>query len=767
MPGQETPTPDFRPNLLWVCFKAFPLSLLAPVVPKICMSGITLSLPFLIRNTLAFAESQREPNMTQPTAYGWGLVGAYGFVYLVLAFSTGQFYWTCDKSQVKLRGALLDMIYRKSLRMHLSTARTTGGGAAANLMAVDLERFVRAIIPFHNLWSGLVLVVISSFLLYVQLGLTFIATLASIILCLAFPPIASRGVGGRQARWSKATDKRVNLTSSAISNAKGVKFMAYENTIVHKLLDGRQEELRHGWSYYKQLLVISGFTNLVTDIMALFTFTTLAIVDYVTGSDRLNVSTVVTSLTLMQLLEAPLLQMGQNYGSIIAALVSLNRIQDFLVTVERPEHSLSRSGRTSQSGSFGGAEREAKIRQEDSLSLSSLDSSVAVSFRSASIGWSSDKPVLICGTLASGKSTLLQSLLGETNVISGALHLPIKREPIAYVAQDGWLQEGATIHDNIIFDSPFDAERYQSVIQATALDIDFEELPMKDRSLAKALSGGQRQRLTLARALYADAASYVLDDFTSALDAETASHVWRRLMGPTGLLKGKTVIMATNALQLLSQASFIIRLDAGMIVESGAYEDLSEKGKSAISRISMQSERPEEEKPIKAPKATMEEKEDDKHEEVESGAVKWSIYGNWFKAIGLTYVTIALVAMSLRVGGVMGWNTFLQFWSRDTGNDDTLRWMGGFIGLVFLAMLFFPIGFFTLCYAALVKAGRRLHELELRGVFGTSLSFFEENASGRIINRFSQDLFVLDWEIILALVNFMGSLLELFAQVRS
>jgi ATP-binding cassette subfamily C (CFTR/MRP) protein 1 len=527
--------------------------------------------------------------------------------------------------------------------------------------------------------------------------------------------------------------------------------------------------------------------------MALCTFTTLAIVDYITGSQRFNVNTVVTSLTLMQILQEPLNQVGQNYGSIIAALVSIKRIQEFLAKEEQPKqsllglapefHTLSRSSST---------DSNQKPRTSSTSIDATLDSGVAASFRSATIGWSMSKPVLvnvaldiprnkltmICGTLASGKSTLLQSLLGETNIISGTVQLPIKREPIAYVSQECWLQEGGTIHDNIVFDTTFDAERYRTVINATALDIDLTELPKKDQTLAKALSGGQRQRLALARALYSDVESYVLDDFTSALDAETAAHVWKALMGPAGLLRNKTVIMVTNALQLLRDASLVIRLEDGRVVEAGTYSQFSEKGKSTVARSSLEIERASLEDVAaaamspdgKKTEATSEDKEDDRHEEVETGTIKWSVYGQWLKAISYKFVAFSQISNVLYISAIIGWNTYLQFWSRAASSDpsyheETFKWMGGFLALIFAASILLPVQICTLFYGTLVKSGTKLHLAELKGVFGAPLSFFEENASGRIINRFSQDLFVLDWEISLAAGNFTSTGLNLFAQV--
>jgi ATP-binding cassette subfamily C (CFTR/MRP) protein 1 len=96
-----------------------------------------------------------------------------------------------------------------------------------------------------------------------------------------------------------------------------------------------------------------------------------------------------------------------------------------------------------------------------------------------------------------------------------------------------------------------------------------------------------------------------------------------------------------------------------------------------------------------------------------------------------------------------------------------LQWLGGFIALICISIIAFGFDFVTLAYTALVRAGNSLHTAELKGVFGTILSFFEDNASGRIVNRFSQDLFVLDWEIVLALGNFVSAVSVLFGSVSS
>lgn len=784
----ETPSSfGKRRSLLLACFLAFPREILAPVVWRVINLGATLSLPFLVSRTLAFAESYvSDENAEQPAAYGWGLVGAYGLVYLVLAFSTGQFQWLCNKVQVKLRGALIETVYRKSLRLHLDAAKRRGGGAAANLTSVDIERFARAILAFHTLWTGFLIIGAAAFLLYRELGLVFLATIFSILLCLIVPPIASNGVASRQTRWSQATDRRINLTSSAIANAKGLKFMAYEQVIEKRLLKSREEELRTALPFWIQLILVSAFTNLVQEIMTFSTFITLYLVDRFTGSHNFNVNTVVTSLTLMQILEIPLLSMGQYYGNILSAYASLKRIEEFLLEQERPMYAEGHATRGHENGQAdAGIDAKGSLRSSPSMdSILPQDEAIAASFKDATIGWNKTKPILVnvtatiphgeltmlCGTLGCGKSTFLLALLGEADLLSGSCHLPIKDASIAYVAQDSWLQEGISIKDNIIFDGPFNGELYHTAIYATGLTQDLDELSEGDQTLARSLSGGQRQRVALARAVYLDAPTYILDDVTSALDAETAAHVWKCLLGSQGMLKGKTVVLATNALHLLHHAAHIIRLDAGKIVEMGRFEELSDKGKAAISRASLDSGAPDLAKLQAArPKAQYEEKADDKHEEVESGSVRWrATYGAWAKAIGTGLFVSMLLLEAARAGSRMGWNFVVQIWARynqQVWQGDTAKYLSGFTFLIWFVILSTPVENVLTVYGLVYKAGKRIHAAELHGVLYATMRFFDETAPGRIINRFGQDIYVIDYDIPIAFYNLIACSAELFGQL--
>ena len=145
---------------------------------------------------------------------------------------------------------------------------------------------------------------------------------------------------------------------------------------------------------------------------------------------------------------------------------------------------------------------------------------------------------VVFGPTGAGKSLLLASILGEAELTTGRITVPkaplaearhdykvnksdwIIDSVIAYVAQTPWI-ENASIKDNILFDLPYDAGRYNEVLSSCALLKDLEMLPDGELTDIGAnginLSGGQRWRVSFARALYSRAGILVLDDIFSAV----------------------------------------------------------------------------------------------------------------------------------------------------------------------------------------------------------------------------------------------------------
>jgi ATP-binding cassette subfamily C (CFTR/MRP) protein 1 len=178
------------------------------------------------------------------------------------------------------------------------------------------------------------------------------------------------------------------------------------------------------------------------------------------------------------------------------------------------------------------------------------------------------------GRVGAGKSSLLQAVLGDLWKINGEVVLHGKT---AYVPQSAWVMN-ASVRENIVFGHRWDPQFYDKTVHACALLDDFAQLPDGDQTEVGergiSLSGGQKARLTLARAVYARADVYLLDDCLSAVDQHVGRHLIDNVLGPKGLLAGKTRILATNSIPVLIEADMILLLREGKILERGSYDQL-------------------------------------------------------------------------------------------------------------------------------------------------------------------------------------------------
>ena len=132
----------------------------------------------------------------------------------------------------------------------------------------------------------------------------------------------------------------------------------------------------------------------------------------------------------------------------------------------------------------------------------------------------------IVGVVGSGKSSVLQAILGEMEMITGQMKINGK---MAYVSQQPWIQN-LSLKDNIVFNQPYDESKYQEIINVCSLKDDLHLLSNGDQTEIGEnglnLSGGQKQRIALARALYFDADILLLDDPLSAVDAHVGNHIF-------------------------------------------------------------------------------------------------------------------------------------------------------------------------------------------------------------------------------------------------
>ena len=185
--------------------------------------------------------------------------------------------------------------------------------------------------------------------------------------------------------------------------------------------------------------------------------------------------------------------------------------------------------------------------------------------------------VMVLGKIGTGKSILLNALLGHATSTSGKVSLGGK---VAYAQQDAWLLN-ATVKKNITMAGQEDNEVwYNTITDVCQLRADLAQFDKGDATEIGErginLSGGQKQRVSLARACYSEADVLLLDDPLSALDAGTQRRVMDQCV--CGVLKGRTIVLATHQTQYAHRADHIIVLGAkpsndtvGDVLFSGSY----------------------------------------------------------------------------------------------------------------------------------------------------------------------------------------------------
>lgn len=187
---------------------------------------------------------------------------------------------------------------------------------------------------------------------------------------------------------------------------------------------------------------------------------------------------------------------------------------------------------------------------------------------------------VVVGEVASGKTALLEALLGEMDIHGGRVSRP--NIMIGYCTQSSWLQS-MSIRNSIIFSSPYEEQRYREVLDICQLVSDIGSFKDRDHSLIGengiGLSGGQRARVALARAVYSHAKFLLFDDPLSALDHQTAEAIVTKLTRGR-LMESRTVILVTHRVDLVQGlAQQIVEISAGRarILDRGLsleYEDI-------------------------------------------------------------------------------------------------------------------------------------------------------------------------------------------------
>ncbi|EZA62671.1 putative multidrug resistance-associated protein [Ooceraea biroi] len=717
---------------------------------------------------------------------------------------------------MKIRVACCSLIYRKALRLTRTALGETTIGQAVNLLSNDVNRFDISIIFLHYLWIGpLETVIITFFMYYVfDIGLSAIFGVASLLLFIPLQGWLGKKSSELRLRTAIRTDERVRLTNEIISGIQAIKMYTWEDPFSALIEKARKKEINviRGTSYIRG--VTMSFI-IFTTRMSLF----ITVLAYVLSGFQITAEKVFMMTAYYNILRTTMtVFFPQGITQVAEALVSIRRLQKFMlydeltsledVATEKKEKKNpketddSKEDQVNPKDSRGDTKdnlvNSNKIKQEvDAEQLKYIEHCIAIenanakwldyeredTLQNITIKVRPGELIAIVGQVGAGKTSLLNVMLRELPLQEGSIQINGK---VAYASQEPWLFAGS-VRQNILFGRKMDQIRYDRVVKVCQLKRDFDLLPYGDKTIVGergiSLSGGQRARINLARAVYAEADIYLLDDPLSAVDAHVGKHMFEECIDK--YLRGKTRILVTHQLQYLRNVGRIIVLKDGAIQAEGTYDELGSMGVDFGRLLETQAQMEEKtSRPPSAPPSrsnsrtasitslssfmtndTSKQEPDEVAEMRSTGNVSGKVYNGYLRAGG-NWCVIFIIAMLCIVTqlAASGGDFFIAEWVRieeKYGMNETLKASRPltraeciyiFSGLTVLTIgvtLIRSFAFFWTC----MRASIRLHDRMFRSISRATMRFFNTNTSGRVLNRFSKDMGAVDEVLPTALID--------------
>ncbi|KAF9423916.1 Canalicular multispecific organic anion transporter 2 [Podila epigama] len=788
-----------KPSLVRTIFSAYKTRWIPVMIFRFCASTLTYVSPQLLSRILAFSATYQTDN---PAPVSLGIILAFGLFFASMAnsFFMAQYFQATMNMGIEVRTALIAMIYRKSLKLSSAAKQKSTAGEISNHMSVDAERWLDGM-PFFAMFLSIPYeLCICLWMLYNQIGWSVFVGLATIFALLPIQGVIGKLFTKAKSLKLEAMDERIRLMNEILSGIKIVKLYGWEDSFRERVALFRSRELSKLKTIGRAFAFMSIMFSSMPLFVALVSFAVYATVggpNFTPGD--MSPQKVFVSISLFSMLNHPIGMLSHIIALTISVRVASTRIQKFLLAEEILESATESVKALPEDPSVPMVEIKDAVfawetegpeveTEKDRKAREKMEEKKQKQLEKEAIKAGKpipEKPVpveknygptltnidltiargnltAVVGRVGQGKTSLLNAIIGDMYKRQGSVKVYGR---MAYVAQQAWIIN-ATLKENILFGNAFDQAKYDHILMACGLLPDIEMLPAGDMTEI-----GER-----------DADLYLLDDPLSAVDAHVDQHLWHHLIGPNGLLKDKTRVLVTHAIHHLEQSDQIVLIKDGQISETGKYEELMgaqhgfyqlikdysvnegkkrKEKKSNVAGVGAGTENADTSSDVdddatqdgddKDAKTVAVHKKDDKaelvaEEQMVLGSVSWDVYKIYCRAASYKY---SIMAVLLFVGGQacqIGTNLWLKYWTtpESSGKHPVGLLLGVYALLIISYMIVTVIVSYVVMVLAAIRASTRLHENLLSTMLRLPMSFFDTTPLGRIVNRFSSDVFSTD-----------------------
>lgn len=706
------------------------LDLILTTILGILQTAAKVSRPILLQRLL---ETIRNSSNKSPSLL---------FAAAILLVRTGETQcavlssWYQRRAYERSRAEMMTAVYDKALRRteRSDDKNATSMGRVLNIVQHDCseisERFKElSTVVTKPLEAAMAMVAVWSIL-----GWASILGVAWVLIIQALSGMLIPRLMAQEHRRRMETDMRLQVTSQFIETIRHLRWYGWQSHWAGRVMDARRRELRQKIYTGLWMLVIATISNSGASLLSAVSFFAYT---YLAGHS-LTVEVAFPALQLLTMLGMTLRELPHLVTGFSNASVAMGRLTSYLDGPDKPNLPPSSSNTVElQHGTFSWPGSKEPVLGDVSLAFV-------------------PGVHVIVGAVGSGKSALLLAILGEMNMLSGTRVLP--SSGVAYCAQNPWLQR-MSIRDNILFSLPYDADRYNQVIEACELIHDLSQFGHGDQSQigenGAGLSGGHKARIALARSVYSRASLLLLDDPLAALDFATAQSIVRNLFhGP--LTNGRIVILATHRADLCAQmADRVIDMKDRMprVVDAASISCVPTSDEQATTSTNNTEK--------ELTEANVGDATDFiKEQSRASGRVPARVFLTFIKAGSLTaWLSFILMFIFYRLSE-LAYYWILKAWGEAASADPVFRlpnpevnlapWLIWNTAIALSLVLFFDLGQLSLITIT-YNSSKSLFAKVISKISKATFRFYDQTPRGRLMNRVTSDIGTLDGGIIMPL----------------
>uniref|UniRef100_A0A8I3PX26 ATP binding cassette subfamily C member 5 n=2 Tax=Canis lupus familiaris TaxID=9615 RepID=A0A8I3PX26_CANLF len=667
------------------------------------------------------------------------------------------------RTGVRLRGAILTMAFKKILK--LKNIKEKSVGELINLCSNDGQRMFEAAAVGSLLAGGPIVAILGMIYNVIILGPT--GFLGSAVFILFYPAMmfVSRITAYFRRKCVTTTDERVQKMNEVLTYIKFIKMYAWVKAFSQIVQKIREEERRilEKAGYFQSITV--GVAPIVMVIASVVTFSVHMTLGFdLTAAQAFTVVTVFNSMTFA-LKVTPF-----SVKSLSEASVAVDRFKSLFLMEEvhmikkkpaSPHIKIEVKNATlawdSSHSSIQNSpkltpktkkdKRAARGKKEKVRQLQRAEQQAVLAEQKGHLLLDSDerpspeedegkhihlgnlrlqrtlynidleieegKLVGICGSVGSGKTSLISAILGQMTLLEGSIAVS---GTFAYVAQQAWILN-ATLRDNILFGKEFDEERYNSVLNSCCLRPDLAILPNSD--LTEYL---------------ADCDEVIFMKEGCITERGTHEELMN-LNGDYATIFNNLLLGETPPVEINSKKE-----------TSGSQKKSQDKGPKTGSVKKEKAVKPEEGQLVQL-------------EEKGQGSVPWSVYGVYIQAAGGPLAFLVIISLfMLNVGSTAFSNWWLSYWIKQGSGNTTvtqgnktsmsssmkdnplMQYYASIYALSMAVMLILKAIRGVVFVKGTLRASSRLHDELFRRILRSPMKFFDTTPTGRILNRFSKDM---------------------------